>query len=575
MQCGEMLVVALLVHVASVNSCADQPERSANALITVLKDAHPALRRCYEAAAPVGTVGRVALHFSVSPNGTVSDVVTALNTLPEPAAKCMEGVVQQLRFVAVSGCRELVRVRQTYQFTAPEPAKTTSIVIKPGKIIYEGALTKEEIQRAVNPVMGGIKDCNDGEVEGLLSMFWTINRDGAVINLQVDTNTLPSPHGAKTSICVGRIMAGLKFPPPRGGVVNITYPFNYAKAPPHDAGLSKEDIQRVINKVMNQIKYCYDKQLTVDPNVEGKVAVFFTIGANGAVVAVEVTENTFAPPYDAKMADCVGRIIGKLTFPSPKGGGVVNVIYPFNFAGSGGGGQSSTLAAVDLPAVKLLPQPKAEPAPKSCLSGISRATITPVVSADLSSLRSCYHAALQRTPNVSGFVKATFAIGTDGSIRDVVVSPTDLGVEAKPLADCVSTMMRGLRWPSSPHRVYVTVSQSFSFEPTNNKGVGFAAEHVAVLGSGAMNNIVRSCANSDGQLSMQLVINKDGTVGNTQVIDNWFDPRCAQRIATCLQVAVKPLRFPASETTITYPFAVQDDQVLPIHKHPVITIAGP
>ena len=33
---------------------------------------------------------------------------------------------------------------------------------------------------------------------------------------------------------------------------------------------------------------------------------------------------------------CVQRIIQRLKFPTPKGGGVVNVTYPFVFSNSGG-----------------------------------------------------------------------------------------------------------------------------------------------------------------------------------------------------------------------------------------------
>jgi hypothetical protein len=105
----------------------------------------------------------------------------------------------------------------------------------------------------------------------------------------------------------------------------------------YEGGLSKEEIQRVINRVMNQIKYCYDKELTRDPNIEGKLAMFWTITGSGDVTGSSAAQNTFTGPAAPAIEQCVARIIARLKFPSPKGGGVVNVTYPFNFAGSGGG----------------------------------------------------------------------------------------------------------------------------------------------------------------------------------------------------------------------------------------------
>jgi pSer/pThr/pTyr-binding forkhead associated (FHA) protein len=105
----------------------------------------------------------------------------------------------------------------------------------------------------------------------------------------------------------------------------------------YEGGLSKEEIQRVISRVMSQIKYCYDKELTRDPNLEGKLAMFWTITGTGDVTGTSAAQNTFSGPAAPAIEQCVQRIIARLKFPSPKGGGVVSVTYPFNFAGSGGG----------------------------------------------------------------------------------------------------------------------------------------------------------------------------------------------------------------------------------------------
>ncbi|MDP2344339.1 MAG: AgmX/PglI C-terminal domain-containing protein [Deltaproteobacteria bacterium] len=104
----------------------------------------------------------------------------------------------------------------------------------------------------------------------------------------------------------------------------------------YEGGLSREEIQRVISRVMSQIKYCYEKELNKDPNLEGKLVMFWLISGSGDVTTASASQNTFAGGAAAPVEQCVTRIIQRLKFPSPKGGGVVNVTYPFVFAASGG-----------------------------------------------------------------------------------------------------------------------------------------------------------------------------------------------------------------------------------------------
>ena len=104
----------------------------------------------------------------------------------------------------------------------------------------------------------------------------------------------------------------------------------------YEGGLSREEIQRVISRVMSQIKYCYEKELNKDPNLEGKLVAFWVISGSGDVSTVSMQQNTFAGGSAQPVEQCVSRIIQRLKFPSPKGGGIVNVTYPFVFSSSGG-----------------------------------------------------------------------------------------------------------------------------------------------------------------------------------------------------------------------------------------------
>ena len=60
--------------------------------------------------------------------------------------------------------------------------------------------------------------------------------------------------------------------------------------PPTLSGdLDKAIIRRHIRKKLSQIKYCYEKQLLVKPDLEGTVATAFTISGKGAVISVLAT----------------------------------------------------------------------------------------------------------------------------------------------------------------------------------------------------------------------------------------------------------------------------------------------
>lgn len=100
----------------------------------------------------------------------------------------------------------------------------------------------------------------------------------------------------------------------------------------YEGGLSREEIQRVISRSMSQIKYCYEKELTRTPALAGKLVLRWQIAGDGTVRAVTTTENTLAPAGSAAVAQCAQRLVSRLTFPAPKGGGTVNVTYPFVFS---------------------------------------------------------------------------------------------------------------------------------------------------------------------------------------------------------------------------------------------------
>lgn len=95
-----------------------------------------------------------------------------------------------------------------------------------------------------------------------------------------------------------------------------------------DGGLDKEVIAQYIKSQLGQILYCYERQLSANPNLYGKVSVKFTIGPTGGVEAQNVSDTTLK---SASVESCILSKISAWKFPQPQGGTRVVVTYPFLF----------------------------------------------------------------------------------------------------------------------------------------------------------------------------------------------------------------------------------------------------
>jgi len=93
--------------------------------------------------------------------------------------------------------------------------------------------------------------------------------------------------------------------------------------------LDKNIIRRYIRRQLPRIKYCYEKQLLVNQGLQGTVVTNFTITGGGNVMGSK------AAGVDPEVAQCVADVISGIQFPKPKGGGLVQVRYPFNFRPTG------------------------------------------------------------------------------------------------------------------------------------------------------------------------------------------------------------------------------------------------
>src|SRR5262249_43513310 len=106
----------------------------------------------------------------------------------------------------------------------------------------------------------------------------------------------------------------------------IAKPARVSVGMPNTQGdLDKAVIRRKLNEQQRKLIYCYEKVLLAKPTLSGTVMVNFYIRPDGKVASASATG------VDPTVANCAAEVIRQIQFPKPKGGGGVQVNYPFIF----------------------------------------------------------------------------------------------------------------------------------------------------------------------------------------------------------------------------------------------------
>ena len=100
--------------------------------------------------------------------------------------------------------------------------------------------------------------------------------------------------------------------------------------PTSQGDLDKAIIRRYIRRNLQKITYCYEKELLAKSNLAGTVSTNFFITPSGSVAS------SVGSGVDPEVANCVANVIKGIEFPKPKGGGGVQVNYPFTFRPASG-----------------------------------------------------------------------------------------------------------------------------------------------------------------------------------------------------------------------------------------------
>ena len=100
-------------------------------------------------------------------------------------------------------------------------------------------------------------------------------------------------------------------------------------APTILGALDKALIETVIKRNINQIRYCYQRELVKDPTLSGQIVVKFVISSQGDVTKTSIKSSSMD---NFEVEACVAGRFNRFSFPEPKGGGIVIVSYPFLFS---------------------------------------------------------------------------------------------------------------------------------------------------------------------------------------------------------------------------------------------------
>jgi TonB family protein len=168
----------------------------------------------------------------------------------------------------------------------------------------------------------GATDCGDGTIG--VGDFDTIGRHGGCsqedfaryVELYGRSGAMDRCSGTSrtpTDSTIRREDAGVPRVRPAGDAVTA-------------GGLSKEEVRRVVQRNLAQVRFCYSQELQSNPDLEGRVSVQFHIAPSGAVQSSQVASSNMG---NAAVEQCVAQAARRWSFPQSPG--LTVVTYPFLF----------------------------------------------------------------------------------------------------------------------------------------------------------------------------------------------------------------------------------------------------
>jgi len=113
-----------------------------------------------------------------------------------------------------------------------------------------------------------------------------------------------------------------------GGKDNVTIIGVDGLGDDFNSTIDKDAIRRLIRKNKNAIKGCYDRALTRNSNLSGKVVLSWKIAAGGRMISPKVKSSSL---NNSRIEQCIINRLMVLKFPEPGINEIAEVDYPFVF----------------------------------------------------------------------------------------------------------------------------------------------------------------------------------------------------------------------------------------------------
>lgn len=100
-------------------------------------------------------------------------------------------------------------------------------------------------------------------------------------------------------------------------------------------GLDHDVVRLILARHVNEVKFCYVRQLKTSPRLAGELRVQFTVSSTGQVAAVSVLSST---TKSARLDLCIVGAFRRWLFPRPTGGGIAVITVPVTLGTARPGG---------------------------------------------------------------------------------------------------------------------------------------------------------------------------------------------------------------------------------------------
>jgi hypothetical protein len=209
----------------------------------------PTLATCYRFSrekAPAAA-GQLVIQLQIEPSGRVAPPVLQLSPSLDVAGfrGCAAGAAANARFPAASGPTTVRWALSMEPDAGQPPLEALPEAVGPKgppqqSLVPTAEQLKPEVRGELDPAlirtvmarnMNGIRYCYgralmaDPTLQGKVTVSFVIGTSGTVVSASVRESTFPDP--AVPSCLSARILR-LSFPPPKGGIVVVDWPFTFA-----------------------------------------------------------------------------------------------------------------------------------------------------------------------------------------------------------------------------------------------------------------------------------------------------------------------------------------------------------